>query len=151
MGQRASAPAAGGLRASGSLPGTAVRGGSHDGELPSRRMVGAGRAGQGSPGTPEHIARQGWHPDPAEDPRGGCGARGSLLAHVSPTGFAISGLASPVTPGVVGALGQQGLELGLDSGSWALCCRQLLQGIYFWPPGTGEGMRWEAGSGTRRS
>lgn len=96
-----------------------------------------GRAGQGSPGSLEHVVRQGWHPDPAEDPRGGCGAHGSLLAHVITyttrhLRFGIS--SSPVTPGVVGALGQQGLELGLDSGSWALCCRQLLQGIYFWPP-----------------
>lgn len=52
---------------------------------------------------------------------------------------------SPGTQGVVGASGQrwppsgqQGLELGLGSRSRALRSRQLLQGIYFWPPGLGR-------------
>lgn len=68
MGQRASAPAAGGLRASGSLPGSAVRGGSHDGELPSRRMVGAWQGRARVPGLPGARSAAGLAPRPCRGP-----------------------------------------------------------------------------------
>lgn len=165
MGQCASAPAAGGLRTSGSLLGSAVREGSHDGELPSRRMAGAGRAGQGRARSPAALQPTGQELGVGPRLPGACSVAWSaprprrgpprwmqsmwvpLGSHsiYTPGRLQFGVYSSLVTEGVAGAsgqcsppLGQQGLELGLGSHSQAPCCRQLLQGMYFWPLGQGR-------------
>lgn len=97
-------------------------------------------------GSLERAAWRGQHPSPTEDPEvdaehGG----GSLSSPAASTwlGHRQFGVySSLVTKGVARALGRcwgrQGLELGLGSPSPTLCCRQLLQGIYFWPLGQGR-------------